>query len=92
MDSFSYKAMTMHKTQVFIREDQRNTLQNLSRMTGKKQSALIREGIDWYTQKIMANQIWRTNLHNLAGSLSEEEAENMKSDIEASRRDWVNRQ
>lgn len=36
----------MRKAQVFLREDQKLALQRLSRRTGRKQSELIRHGVD----------------------------------------------
>lgn len=36
----------MRKAQVFLREDQKTALQKLSRRTGRKQSELIRHGVD----------------------------------------------
>lgn len=38
--------MTLRKAQVFLREDQKAALQRLSRRTGRKQSELIRHGVD----------------------------------------------
>jgi hypothetical protein len=36
----------LRKAQVFLREDQKAALQRLSRRTGRKQSELIRHGVD----------------------------------------------
>ena len=36
----------MQKAQVFLREDQKRRLKEIAARTGKKQSALIREGVD----------------------------------------------
>ena len=36
----------MRKAQVFLRDDQKTALRNLSRRTGRKQSELIRHGVD----------------------------------------------
>ncbi len=36
----------MRKAQVFLRDDQKAALQQLSRRTGRKQSELIRHGVD----------------------------------------------
>lgn len=67
----------MQKTQVFIRDDQKASLQHIARITGRKQSTLIREGIDLYIKRIESKQAWKENLMQLAGSLSDKEADEM---------------
>ena len=52
----------MHKTQVFIRDDQYEILQTLAQVSGKKQSALIREGIDLIIKQIQKKQLWKERL------------------------------
>lgn len=81
----------MHKTQVFIRDDQYEVLQDLIQVTGKKQSALIREGIDLIIKNIQQKQTWKEKTMSLSGSISYEEAEEMKTDIKQSRESWKNR-
>jgi Arc/MetJ-type ribon-helix-helix transcriptional regulator len=81
----------MHKTQVFIRDDQYDALQEIIALTGEKQSALIREGIDLFIRKITQEQRWKEKLMALSGSLTEEEANEMKADIQKSRESWKNR-
>ncbi len=78
----------MHKTQVFIRDDQYEILQTLAGLTNKKQSALIREGIDLIIQNLQKKQLWKEKLMALSGTLSEQEAEEMKADIQHSRESW----
>jgi Arc/MetJ-type ribon-helix-helix transcriptional regulator len=81
----------MHKTQVFIRDDQYDALQEIIALTGEKQSALIREGIDLFIRKITQEQRWKEKLMALSGALTEEEANEMKADIQKSREGWKNR-
>jgi Arc/MetJ-type ribon-helix-helix transcriptional regulator len=81
----------MHKTQVFIRDDQYDALQEIIALTGEKQSALIREGIDLFIRKITQEQRWKEKLMALSGALTEEEANEMKNDIKKSREGWKNR-
>ena len=80
----------MHKTQVFIRDDQYDALQEIIAITGKKQSTLIREGIDLFIRKTTQKQLWKEKLMTLSGSLTEEEASEMKDDIKKSRESWKN--
>ena len=81
----------MHKTQLFIRDDQYQMLQNLASVTGKKQSALIREGIDLYIKNLQKKQLWKEKIMSLSGLLSDEEGEEMKTDIHSSRASWKKR-
>ena len=81
----------MHKTQVFIRDDQYDALQEIIAITGEKQSTLIREGIDLFIRKTTQKQLWKEKLMTLSGSLTEEEANEMKDDIKKSRESWKNR-
>lgn len=81
----------MHKTQVFIRNDQYEALQKLIFATGKKQSALIRESIDLFINRAEKKQFWKEKLMSLPGSISDKEAEEMKADIKTSRENWKNR-
>lgn len=81
----------MQKTQVFIRDDQKATLQHLARVTGKKQSALIREGIDLYIKRTEKKQAWKENLMALAGSLSDKEADEMRETAKTLRSNSNNR-
>ena len=81
----------MHKTQVFIRDDQYDALQEIIAITGEKQSTLIREGIDLLLRKTTQKQLWKEKLMTLSGSLTEEEANEMKNDIKKSRESWKNR-
>ncbi len=81
----------MHKTQVFIRDDQYKVLQTLAGLTNKKQSALIREGIDLIISSLQKKQLWKEKLMALSGALSDQEAEEMKADIQQSRASWKSR-
>lgn len=81
----------MHKTQVFIRDDQYEALKRLISTTGKKQSALIRESIDIYLKKAKKDNQWKQNILDISGSLSEEEADEMKQDMTSFRSSWKNR-
>ncbi len=81
----------MHKTQVFIRDDQYEVLQTLAGLTNKKQSVLIREGIDLIINNLQKKQLWKERLMALSGSLSDQEAEEMKVDIQHSRESWKTR-
>lgn len=81
----------MHKTQVFIRDDQYEGLQTLAGLTNKKQSVLIREGIDLIINKLQKKQLWKEKLMTLSGTLSNQDAEEMKADIQQSRDSWKSR-
>ena len=89
--SLSSAVRNMHKTQVFIRDDQYEVLQSLILVTGKKQSALIREGIDLIIKSLQKKQAWKEKMMSLSGSISYEEAEEMKEDIKQSRESWKTR-
>jgi tripartite-type tricarboxylate transporter receptor subunit TctC len=86
--SLSSAVRNMHKTQVFIRDDQYKILQSLMLVTGKKQSALIREGIDLIIKNLHKKQAWKEKMMSLSGSISYKEAEEMKVDIKDSRESW----
>lgn len=81
----------MQKTQVFIRDDQKKELSRLARITGRKQSTLIREGIDLYLEKAKVQSTWKENMMKLAGCLTEEEGESMQETVRQLRSGWNNR-
>lgn len=81
----------MHRTQVFIRNDQKEALSRLAQLTGRKQSDCIREGIDLYIQHSKKTQAWKTNLMQLAGCLSDDEGADMLHVAQQSRAGWNNR-
>jgi len=81
----------MQKTQVFIRDDQKQELSRLARITGRKQSTLIREGIDLYLKKAKVQSTWKENMMQLAGSLTEEEGESMQETVRQLRSGWNSR-
>ncbi len=81
----------MQKTQVFIRDDQKKELSRLARITGRKQSTLIREGIDLYLEKAKVQSTWKENMMKLAGFLTEEEGESMQETVRQLRSGWNNR-
>lgn len=43
--------MTMQRAQVFLRDDQKKSLRTISARTGRKQSDLIRRGVDLIIEK-----------------------------------------
>ncbi len=63
--------MMMQRSQVFLRDDQKNSLRTISARTGLKQSDLIRRGVDliiekeqqqvknWKKALIQARGIWK---------------------------------
>jgi hypothetical protein len=65
--------MIMQKAQVFLREDQKTALRNLSRRTGRKQSELIRHGVDLAIAEAekMPEEDWRAAWRAAAGSWSD---------------------
>lgn len=81
----------MHKTQVFIRDDQKQQLSRIAHITGRKQSTLIREGIDLYLKKVEAQNTWKENMMKLAGCLTQEEGEEIQEIARQLRSGWKNR-
>lgn len=81
----------MHKTQVFIRDDQKQELSRIAQITGRKQSTLIREGIDLYLKKVETQNTWKENMMKLAGCLTQEEGEEMQETARQLRSGWKNR-
>lgn len=76
----------MRKAQVFLRDDQKTALKNLSRRTGRKQSELIRHGVDlaiaeaegmpdkdWREAWRAASGIWaeRSDIDDMSAALRE---------------------
>lgn len=62
----------MRKAQVFLRDDQKAALQTLSRKTGRKQSELIRRGVDLAIAEAenASQQDWRLAWSEAAGAWS----------------------
>ncbi|MFA6965355.1 hypothetical protein [Bosea sp. (in: a-proteobacteria)] len=63
----------MRKAQVFLRDDQKAALQTLSRKTGRKQSELIRRGVDLAIAEAenASQQDWRLAWSEAAGAWSD---------------------
>ena len=78
----------MHKIQVLIQDDQYQSLKKLILLTGKKQSAMIRDAIDLLIQKTEQQPDWKQKLMAQSGCLSEQAAKEMQRDIQAARHSW----
>ena len=60
--------MTMRKIQVFLRADQKAALRTISARTGRKQSDLIRKGVDLVIEQAEGAQVdWREATRAAAG-------------------------
>ena len=58
----------MQKAQVFLREDQKIQLQALAKLTGRKQSELIRRGVDMAIEEAKKTQAnWRDGWSHACG-------------------------
>jgi len=58
----------MRKTQVFLREDQKAALKSIAARTGRRQSELIRKGVDLVIAETKREQAdWREVTRSVAG-------------------------
>lgn len=58
----------MQKVQVFLREDQKTQLQIIARITGRKQSELIRRGVDMAIEEAKKTQAnWQEGWSHACG-------------------------
>lgn len=73
----------MQKVQVFLREEQKSALRSLAARTGRKQSDLIRMGVDLVIEQAGREQAdWRSALHEAAGMWAD------RTDLDAFDRDF----
>jgi len=64
----------MEKTQVFLREEQREALREIAARTGQRQSALIRHGVDLVIAEIQFKTAeWRVALDGVKGIWADRE-------------------
>ena len=64
----------MEKTQVFLREEQRDALREIAARTGQRQSALIRHGVDLVIAEIQSKTAeWRVALDGVKGIWADRE-------------------
>ena len=60
--------MTMHKIQVFLREDQKAALKSIAARTRQRQSELIRKGVDLLIDRAEGEDVdWREATRAAAG-------------------------
>ncbi len=57
----------MQKAQVFLREDQKSDLEAIAKRTGRKQSELIRSGVDLVIEQEKTRSDWRAGFRQAAG-------------------------
>lgn len=57
----------MRKAQVFLREDQKSDLEAIAKRTGRKQSELIRSGVDLVIEREKTRGDWRESVRQAAG-------------------------
>ena len=58
----------MQKAQVFLRDDQKIQLQTIARLTGRKQSELIRRGVDMAIEEARKEQAsWQDSWSQACG-------------------------
>ena len=80
----------MQKAQVFLRDDQKAKLKEIAARTGKKQSALIREGVDRVIEENAEPEAdWRDAWRNAAGIW--EDRDDIEEMIAEGRRSWNER-
>lgn len=65
---------TMRRTQVFLRDDQKQSLRSIASRTGRKQSDLIRRGVDIMIEREQ-NRVhdWKQALRNTKGLWKDQE-------------------
>ena len=80
----------MQKAQVFLREDQKRRLKEIAARTGKKQSALIREGVDRVIEENPEPEAdWREATRRLFGIWADRD--DVEEIIAENRRSWNER-
>ena len=80
----------MQKAQVFLREDQKRRLKEIAARTGKKQSALIREGVDRVIEENPEPEAdWREAPRRLFGIWADRD--DVEEVIAENRRSWNER-
>ena len=62
----------MHRTQIYLTDEQHEELKSLADRLGKKQSELIRQALDSYLEKRRIDG-WREAVDNIAGIWADRE-------------------